>query len=156
MTENQPTALTIVPDEVADSFAALLETTNFTQDLQIFKVGIFDRSLRKRLLRELEATYIGLWALTLERSFPDQTQIIFQCFLDKYIQKIPAKQQSTTSTTIQAYRDMLISNGDQNFSQVSRHLLSFVSVDDSDLKAEILRLSLVLRNHYNTIFRRLV
>ncbi len=144
------------PREIAATFEALLSTADFTQELRMFKVGRFNRSLRKTLLNEFEGTYIGLWALALEQSFPKDAQIIFDTFLQKYLEKFAAKRRSSMSAKIKAYRDMVLSTGGKDFSQLSRHLLSFAKIEDSALKAETLRLSLVLRNHYSFIFQRLV
>ncbi len=142
--------------EVAEIFESLLGTVDFSHELRMFKVGRFNRSLRKTLLNEFEGTYIGLWALALEQSFPKNAQEIFDCFLQKYLEKFAPKHRSVISEKIKAYRAMILSTGDKDFSHVSRHLLSFAKIEDSALKAETLRLSLVLRNHYSFIFQRLV
>ncbi len=156
MINNSPITPPSDPKEVAAIFEALLSTVDFTQELSIFKVGRFNRSLRKTLLKEFEGTYIGLWALALEQSFPQNAQEIFDCFLQQHLEKMSPKLRSATATTIRAYRDMVLSVGDKDFSHISRHLLSFAKIDDNALKAETLRLSLVLRNHYSFIFQRLV
>ncbi len=156
MTEHNPTTTECVPAEVVATFENLLSTVDFTQELKMFKVGRFDRSLRKTLLKEFESTYIGLWSLALERSFPESANDIFNMFLEKYAQKDSAKSKNNTAEAIRAYREMMHTVGDKDFSKVSIHLLSFGKVEDATLKAETLRLSLLLRNHYEFIFQRLV
>ncbi len=153
---NSPTIPLSDPRDVAATFESLLGVADFSQELRMFKVGRFNRSLRKTLLNEFEGTYIGLWALALEQSFPNNAQEIFDIFLQKYLEKLAPKRRSVTSEKIRAYRDMILSTGDKDFSHVSRHLLSFAKIEDHELKAETLRLSLGLRNHYSFIFSRLV
>ncbi len=156
MTEHSPTTPKYTPEEVTATFESLLSAADFTQELKMFKVGRFDRALRNTLLKEFESTYIGLWALALERSFPQSADSIFDYFLEKYTKKGAQKTKNSNMENLRAYRDMLRSVGDKDFSQVSRHLLSFGKVDDATLKAETLRLSLMLRNHYEFIFQHLV
>ncbi len=156
MPDNKPTIPLSDSKEVAATFESLLSTVDFSQELKMFKVKRFSVSLRKTLLREFEGTYIGLWALALEQSFPQTAQEIFDIFLQNYLEKFVPKARSSTAEKIRAYRAMILSTGDKDFSHVSRHLLSFSKIEDSEFKAETLRLSLLLRNHYSFIFQRLV
>ncbi len=156
MAANSPTIPQCVPEEVVATFESLLSAVDFTKELRMFNVKIFDRSLRNTLLKEFEATYVGLWSLALERSFPQSANDIFDCFLEKYTQKKSSKNKDSIIKKLRAYREMMHSVGDQDFSQVSLHLLSFGEVKEGTLKAETLRLSLILRNHYEFIFQRLV
>ncbi len=152
----QATVQHIAPKEVASVFQALLETTDFATELQLLKVGRFRRALRQKLVQELQGIYAGLWFLGLLRSFPHSAYAIFDCFLDEYITILPYQKQDSTRNTMIFYRDMIFNSGDKDFSSVSRHLLTFIETNETTLKADILRLTLVLRNAYTFIFQRLL
>ncbi len=156
MTDHNPTITECNPEEVVATFENLLSSVDFEEELRMFKIGRFNRSLRNNMSNEFEATYIGLWTLALKRSFPDAATEIFSLFLERYAQKNTSKSKAGMVEKLLAYRDMMSSAGDKDFSEVSRHLLSFGKVEDATLKAETLRLSLVLRSHYEFIFQNLV
>ncbi len=145
-----------VCEEVTANFAALLNDVEFTQELAVFKIGLFNRALRRTLLNELRMVYIGLWAYALEQSFPQTALSFFQYFVDHYVQTLPENVQKPTYDKIMDYRDMIVRSDAKDFNHISLHLLSFTKINEETLKADTLRLSLALRNHYTFIFQRLV
>ncbi len=158
--ESAPAGRIVVEDsvceEVTANFAALLNDVEFTQELAVFKIGLFNRNLRRTLLNELRMVYIGLWAYALERSFPQTASSFFQYFVDHYVQTLPEAVQKPTYDKIMDYRDMIVRSDAKDFNHISLHLLSFTKINEETLKADTLRLSLALRNHYTFIFQRLV
>ncbi len=145
-----------VCEEVAANFHALLNDVDFTPELRSFNIGTFNRTLRKSLLEELRMVYIGLWAFALEQSFPQTASSFFTYFVHKYVQSLPESAQKSTHDKIMAYRDMILRSDAKDFNHISQHLLSFTKVKEENMKADTLRLSLALRNHYTFIFQRLV
>ncbi len=145
-----------VCEEVAANFTALLHDVDFTPELRSFNIGTFNRTLRRVLLHELQMVYIGLWALALEQSFPQTARSFFNFFVKKYVHSLPENTQKATHEKIMAYRDMILRSDAKDFNHISQHLLSFTKVKEEDRKADTLRLSLALRNHYTFIFQRLV
>ncbi len=133
-----------------------MQDIDFSQEIRMLRVGFFERTARKNVKEELSATYVGLWALALTHSFPQTTEEIFASFLELHLASLPPTQRALRAEKIIAYKDMVCHHGCKNFTEVSRHILSFVKVDESSLKADVLRLSLALRKHYIFIFQRLV
>ncbi len=158
-TESQPEPMEVddsVCEEVAANFMALLDDVDFTPELRIFNIGTFNRTLRRTLQHELRMVYIGLWAYALERSFPQTALSFFRYFVEHYIQSLPENTRKTTQEKIMDYRDMILRSDAKDFNHISLHLLSFTKVNEDNMKADTLRLSLALRNHYTFIFQRLV
>ncbi len=142
--------------EVAANFKALLDDVDFSADLQVFNIGFFNRTLRRTLLHELHMVYIGLWAMALEQSFPQTAKSFFLYFVEEYISPLKGAKKKQTQEQIFAYRDMILRADAKDFSHISQHLLSFTKQNLDTQKADTLRLSLALRNHYTFIFQRLV
>ncbi len=142
--------------EVAANFKALLDDVDFTSELQIFNLGLFSRTLRRTLLHELHMIYIGLWALALEQSFPQTAKSFFLYFVEDYVRAFKGAAKKQTQEKIFAYREMILRADAKDFNHISQHLLSFAKQNPDTQKADTLRLSLALRNHYTFIFQRLV
>ncbi len=145
-----------VCEEVTANFGALLRDVDFAPELRIFNIGFFDRTLRRSLEQELRMVYIGLWALALEQSFPKTAQAFFAFFVKRYVQELTGSTQKVVYEKIMNYRDMILRSDAKDFNHISEHLLSFTKVKEDKRKADTLRLSLALRNHYTFIFQRLV
>ncbi len=144
------------PEDVARIFFELMKEVDFSPEIAMLRVKFYERTLRKNLLLDLQATYIGLWALALTHSFPDIEDEIFMCFQHMYVASLPKSLRTLQAEKILCYKEMVCQHGSQNFSEVSRHLFSFTKVDKETFKADVLRLSLALRKHYVFIFQRLV
>ncbi len=151
-----PVGRVCAPEEIVENFVKLLDEADFSPELRCLKVGRFNMLLRRDMLLELKATYAGLWALALERSFPQTDKEIFTLFLENFTASMSSANKMSLQNKVNDYRDMAMNHGDKDFSHISRHLLSFAKVPDAEMKAEILRLSLILRQHYSFLFERLV
>ncbi len=151
-----PVTRVCAPEEIVDNFVKLLEGADFSQELRCLKVGRFNMLLRRNMFLELKATYAGLWALALERSFPETGKDIFDIFVQSYTASMSSSDRMSMQNKINDYRDMALNHGDKDFSHISKHLLSFGKVPVVEMKAEVLRLSLILRQHYIFLFERLV
>lgn len=143
-------------EEVLDNFDALLRDAIFPKELHLLGVGRFSFLRRRQMLLELRALYIGLWRLALMRSFPTAYQEIFDAFLARYAKRHPDKDSACLLTRALEYVDMLHHKGDKNFMEVSRHLASFLQLDEDAAKTLALHLALSLRASYTFIFERLI
>ncbi len=143
-------------EEVLDNFDALLRDAIFPKELHLLGVGRFSFLRRRQMLLELRALYIGLWHLALMRSFPTAYQEIFDAFLTRYAKRHPDKDSARLLTRALEYVDMLHHKGDKNFMEVSRHLASFLQLDEDGAKTLALHLALSLRASYTFIFERLI
>ncbi len=142
--------------EVSANFKALLDDVDFSSELQVFHLGLFSRTLRRTLLHELQMVYIGLWALALEQSFPQTAKSFFLYFVEEYVRQYKGATKKQIQEKIFAYREMILRADAKDFNHISQHLLSFTKQNAKTQKADTLRLSLALRNHYTFIFQRLV
>lgn len=143
-------------EEVIANFMALLNDADFSQELAMLKVGKFQFMRRRQLLLEFRALYIGLWRLALASSFPVDGEHIFQTFLQEYAASHQSMSTSRLLTRGQQYADILLAEGDKNYTSISLHILSFIPLDEKDRKAKSLRLALSIRQLYKFIFDRLI
>ena len=142
-------------DDVIDNFEALLADAEFSQEIRALHLGWFDFVRKRLLLDELRTVYVALWFLALQRSFPTAASFIVSRFLARHTNKMPSLRATQFKERATQYKDMLVSNGDQDFTSVARHLISFTKAHESTLKADVLRLALQLRSCYTFIFQRL-
>lgn len=143
-------------EEVLDNFEALLRDVVFPRELRLLGVGRFHFLRRRQMLLELRALYIGLWHLALQRSFPTAHQELFDAFLARYARRRPDRESARLLERAVEYVEMLRHKGDRDFTEVSRHLASFLELDEDASKTLALRLALALRASYTFIFERLI
>ena len=161
MTETRPNA-GITPavyssEEVISHFEALLEDTSFSTQLSYLGIKRVPMSPRRRRAKlELQAMFIGLWKLALERSFPLQAEEFFTCFLEKYSEGRPAKHGAQMCERIQNYTKMLKTCGDKDFTDIAGHVLNRINIPQLDCPKASLALALDIRAFYQTIFERLI
>ena len=143
-------------EDILNNFDALLHDVDFSKELRLLGIGAFNILQRKQMLLELYGIYMGLWSLALRRSFPHDEHEIFRAFMERHAQRHPDRRSAQLRQRGQQYRDLLLSAGDQDFTVVSRHLLTFTQRDDATVKALSLRMALLLRATYTFIFERLI
>ncbi len=142
--------------EVIANFQALLEDVDFGPELEIFNLKFYNRILRNTLIQDFKALYIGLWALALQTSFPQTAESFFHYFMEDYLLQFDGVERKKMQEKVYAYKEMVLRSDVRDFNHISQHLLSFVKHNEETYKANTLRLSLALRNHYTFIFQRLV
>ena len=143
-------------DDALGNFEAILKQTDFAEELHILQVGSWQFLRRKQMLLELKGVYAGLWHRALCRSFPDHADEIFHLFLERHAAAHPDRKGAQFRERAAQYKDMFSITGDQNFSMVSEHLLSFSNTNEQERKSIALRLTLSLRSTYTMIFDRLI
>lgn len=145
------------PEMLVEHFVSLLGDLHYQDVMDIFGVGPLQFHKRKRLKNEFRALYIALWRLALIRSFPDRHEQIFHAFMehDASTSRNRRERLNMAERSLQ-YVDKLREQGDSDFSEVSRHLLSFMEFDESRTKAMILKLALHVRKMYVFFFDNLI
>ena len=144
-------------EEVIANFQALIASQDFAIQLRQLGIGPLQIMRRKQMLLEFKALFIALWRLALARSFPDDGQDIFDAYLQTHSTDV-AKSTNIVQVAERArqYADMLSLRGDTDFSEVSRHLLSFLKLAENERRSITLKLALDIRQMYNFIFERMI
>jgi hypothetical protein len=138
------------------NFAALLEDSDFSYELEMMGVGRLSFLLRRRMLIEWRGLYMGLWRLALEKSFPNTAEAIFADFAVRHRSVYPDSAHAESVVRAGEYWGMFASNGGSDFTPAARHLTSFFRQRPQDAKAMSLKLALHLRRLYQNIFSRLL
>ena len=144
-------------EEVIANFQALIDSWDFSADLKRLGIGAMHIIRRKQMLLEFKGLLAGLWRLALARSFPEDGQQIFEGYLERCLSnpKSGKKAQQFVDRARQ-YAEILAVHGDADFSEVSRHLTSFLQLPEAARKSSVLKLALDIRQMYNFIFERLI
>jgi hypothetical protein len=144
-------------EEVIANFQALIDSWDFNAALRQLGIKAMQIMHRKQMLLELRGLFAGLWRLALTRSFPEDGQQIFEGYLE-YCLSSPknSKYAQQLVERTRQYAEMLALRGDTDFSEVSRHLTSFVLLPEATRKSVTLKLALDIRQMYNFIFERMI
>lgn len=143
-------------EEVLANFAVLLDDLDFTHELELLGLGRFQFMRRKQMQLELRSLSIALWRLALGSSFPHDADLIFEMFLRRFQHNHPAKSTPQIIERARGYWGMIQPLGNSDFSNIARHLVSFVDRDGENSKPMILKLALHIRSNYRFIFERLI
>jgi hypothetical protein len=144
-------------EEVIANFRALIDSWDFDAELRRFGIGAMHIMRRRHMLLEYRGLFTGLWRLALTRSFPVDGWLIFEEYLAACLGKSKnSKKAQQYVERSRQYADMLTLRGDADFSEVSRHLVSFVRLPETARKSVILKLALDIRQMYNFIFERMI
>lgn len=139
------------------NFEALLADVDYRDAFEIMEIGSLQFARRKRLRRELQALYIGLWRLALKRSFPSDYAAVFHAYMEELTtQGKPRAGVAVNTELVLQYVDKLREHGDSDFSAVSRHMLSLLEFDDSQTRVLTLKIALHLRRVYKYFFDHLL
>ena len=144
-------------EEVIANFQALIDSWDFRFELRRLGIGAMHIMRRKHMLLELKGLLAGLWRLALARSFPEDGQQIFEGYLERCL-STPKRGKTAQAFVERArqYAEMLAMHGDADFSEVSRHIISFLHLPETTQKSAVLKLALDIRQMYNFIFERLI
>jgi hypothetical protein len=144
-------------EEVIANFQALIDSWDFNAELKKLGIGTMQVMRRKRMLLEFQGLFAGLWRLALARSFPEDGLQIFEGYLDRCLGNAKSgKKAEHLVERARQYAEMLALRGDTDFSEVSRHLTSFLHLSESARKRATLKLALDIRQMYNFIFERMI
>lgn len=143
-------------EEALANFAALLDDLDFTPELELLGIGRFQFLRRKQMQLEFRGLSIALWRLALASSFPHNADLMFETFLRRYNRSHTGKPAQQTLERAREYWAMIQPAGTSDFSNVARHLASFIDRDADSQKPLILKLALHIRGNYRFIFDRLI
>ena len=144
-------------EEVIANFQALVESWDFDVEIKRLGIGAMQIMRRKQMRLEFKGLMTGLWRLALTRSFPEDGLQIFEEYLARCLAppKSGKKAQQMVERARQ-YAEMIALRGDTDFSEVSRHMTSFLDLPESARKGATLKLALEIRQMYNFIFERMI
>ncbi len=142
--------------EVLLNFQSLLDSLDFSAQLQDLGYGRLSPLKRRAALREFTAVSIGLWKLALERSFPVEHAEYFDQFLRSSPSLNGGKEQSRTLQRIEPYMELLTIKKDADFLPAAQFLLDSLQMEVMERKSLELKISLFIRNLYNLIFSKLI
>jgi hypothetical protein len=144
-------------DEVVDNFNALLEQTDFEQELAMSGIKRMRFVTRRRMKAEWLAIYIALWRLALDRSFPADGDAIFKTFIEHRIGKIKqARKAELFISHIMEYVEMFRLKGNNDFSLPAEHLTAKLMLSEQEAQSVRMKMILRLRELYKLIFDRLI
>jgi hypothetical protein len=142
-------------EEVIANFQALVESWDFDVEIKRLGIGAMQIMRRKQMRLEFKGLVAGLWRLALTRSFPEDGGEIFEGYLER-CQNPGGKTTQQFVERARQYAEMLALRGDTDFSEVSRHITSFLDLPESARKGATLKLALEIRQMYNLIFERMI
>lgn len=140
-------------EQVVDTFVALTATLHYNAELDLLSVPRWRFNKRRKLKRELGALDIALWRLALNRSFPDDHDLIFQSLMER---RQKAEGSSKGAELVLSYVEKLRPSGDGDFSVVAQHLLHLARRKSELNRSLVLRLALHIRHRYMFFFQNLV
>lgn len=152
-----PSPVVYTAEEVAQNFESLLACLDFKRDLMELGIGSLSLFKRRKALQQLTALSIGLWKLTLERSFPQDAEAFFQHFLENNPRVAgTAKKAQELRALVQTYMDLLAEKRDTDFSVAAQHMADALALSGADNRSFCLKISLRIRQLYNFIFAKLI
>ena len=144
-------------EEVGRTFAELLATLDFAQelhDLGIGKLSVFKRSQARR---RFKALCIALWRVALEKSFPNDADAFYDLFITTHPPLAGERKSSQNMRDLVAmYNELLQEKKDADFSKVAENLADTFSIGGEDRPKQQLKLSLRIRSIYDLIFAKLI
>ena len=144
-------------EEVISNFQALIDSRDFKAELRLLGISPMHIMRRRQMLLEFKGLFAGLWRLALASSFPEDGQQIFEEYLEHCLNSSEnAKTAQQFVERARQYSEMLTLRGTTDFSEVSRHLTSFLPLPESARKRATLKLALDIRQMYNFIFERMI
>jgi len=142
---------------ILDNAQALLQDFDPELTIEDLELSFFQHKDKNGLYRQLQAIYVAIWALALGSSFPLDYLDIFTEFLWRHDQ-LPGKIQSKRQQAEQIifYTNKLWRMKEIDFSDLARHLLTFVRLNDKEARAVSMKLALHFRKAYQHFFDHLL
>lgn len=153
------TSRSLCPVETVHAhFAALLLEETFEQELLALGIGKLRFRHRKEVVASLRALHVALWRLALIRSFPNEYETIFSLFLESLRERSGASRilPEIPEQEIRDHVERLQCHGANDFTDVAAYLVSRFKLGKPDDAAARLRLILLIRRAYTTIFDHLI
>jgi len=145
-------------DELIRIFAALLESYDFENELAMLALKRHQFLKKRKALREFTALFIALWGLALQKSFPEDRDLVFEEFVNRfsYSAKGSNKDVELLLRSIEVYTTLLEKNRDRDFSEVATFITNLLLEDAPHKDKARLKLALAIRAMFKLIFERLI
>jgi|GEM_PF-6721262 len=144
-------------EEVISRFKDIFSGFDFEQELDLLPVNKPNASQKGLALNELRALYISLWKVSLDKSFPDASESIFECFINRLqtIFNLDNKTAISITRRVNVYNAFMKQNKTQNYLPLGDHLLRTVGKPNTD-KGATLKTALRIREVDSYIFHALI
>ncbi|MFV0422013.1 hypothetical protein [Oleidesulfovibrio sp.] len=145
-------------DEVIRNFTAVLGSYTFVQEMQTLRVGRLQFRKKKKVLREFTALFIALWRIALDKSFPEDAELIFEEFVSRLSNHLNQSSKNTKLLLqqIEVYQTLLDEKRDADFSEVAVFITQQLETDPAEQLKTKHKLALLIRATYTLIFDRLI
>ena len=152
-----PIPVPYTAEEIGRTFAGLLATFEFRQELFELGIGPLRVIKRARVRKLLTALSVALWHVALEKSFPKDADEFFNHFVATYP---PLKGEGRSARKfrelVSRYDSLVLEKKDTDFSEVARHIAEDIGFQPADSAKGQLWLSLRIRAAYDLIFEKLI
>jgi hypothetical protein len=144
-------------EELISRFRDIFSNFDFEEELEHLPLNRRDSEQKRQALTELRALYISLWKVSLDKSFPDTSESIFDSFLNRLqtIFNLDSKTAISITRRVNIYNGFLKQNKAQNYLPVGDHLLRTVGKPETDKRAT-LKTALRIREVDSYIFHALI
>ncbi len=146
--------------KVVENFSTLLNELDFSQQLKILNIGKLNIRKKNLAYQDMLALSIVLWRLALQSTFPSDYEHIFELYLTKRREQAISKKEQVKQLRFQliirAYVDLLETQGNSNFTEISSYLIKKIKPSSSNYESIRLKLALSIRNIYSFFFQRLI
>lgn len=137
-------------------FEELLASLELKQQIAELGCGMNSFFTKGRSLMEFNAMSIGLWKLALDKSFPAEAEDFFAEFLKSSETLGSGKKRTRMVELIGEYNELFAPKKSADFTAISQHMSDKLANASADRKTLQLKLSLVIRKLYQTIFDHLI
>lgn len=144
-------------EELISRFKEIFSGFDFEEELEYLPVNQRDAGQKRQALNELRGLYIALWKVSLDKSFPDSSEGIFESFLNRLqtIFNLDSMTAIAITRRVNIYNGFLKQNKAQNYLPVGDHLLRTVGRPETDKRAA-LKTALRIREVDSYIFHALI
>lgn len=137
-------------------FEGVLETLELKQQITDLGCGMNSFFTKGRSLMEFTAMCVGLWKLALDQSFPDEAEEFFNEFLTSSAALGKGKKRARMLELIAEYNELFLPKKAADFTGISQHMADSLANASVDRKSLQLKISLLIRKLYQTIFDHLI
>lgn len=140
------------PEELVNTFEALLAESDVAAFFRILGIGRFSLSARRNMQSVFTALCAGLWRLALKRAVPDRCDAAFE----RYIASLWTKTKDADAQAV-LVRDMasfLPSKGTEDFTPTAREVFRRAGREPD--QAGLVGMALFLRRLYDYFFNHLM
>jgi len=144
-------------EEVISRFQDIFGSFDFEEELEQLPLSKRNSEQKRQALTELRALYIALWKVSLDKSFPECADSIFESFLNRLqtIFNLDNKTAISITRRVNIYCGFLKQNKAQNYLPLGDHLMRTVGKTQSD-KGDALKTALRIREVDSYIFHALI